>query len=116
MKTFRPNCHLKVDGEVLACPDYTVEGYAWNQGPDISMDTLPDGSQLNYIACTPLIVSGAPVEKLTYDPGQGGIRGRSAIGIRQGVWPCTAPGMAPAPPGRRRSCGMIWQLPAGRAP
>lgn len=84
MKTFHPNCHLKVDGEVLACPDYTVEGYAWNQGPDISMDTLPDGRALNYIACTPLIVSGTPVAKLTYDPGQGGRRGRSAIGIKAG--------------------------------
>lgn len=84
MKTFRPNCHLKAEGKVLACPAYTVAGYAWNQGPDISMDTLPDGSQLNYIACTPLIVSGAPVAKLTYDPGQGGRRGRSAIGIKAG--------------------------------
>ena len=84
MKTFRPNCHLKVEGRVLACPAYTVAGYAWNQGPDIFMDTLPDGSRLNYIACTPLIVSGAPVAKLTYDPGQGGRRGRSAIGIVAG--------------------------------
>ena len=84
MKTFRPNCHLKAEGRVLACPAYTVAGYAWNQGPDISMDTLPDGSQLNYIACTPLIVSGAPVAKLIYDAGQGGRRGRSAIGIKAG--------------------------------
>ena len=84
MKTFRPNCHLKAEGKVLACPAYTVAGYAWDQGPDISMDTLPDGRALNYIACTPLIVSGIPVAKLTYDPGQGGRRGRSAIGIKAG--------------------------------
>ncbi len=37
MQTFRPNCHLKAEGQVLACPDYAVAGYAWNQGPDIAM-------------------------------------------------------------------------------
>ena len=84
MSTFRPNCHLKAEGEVLCRPPYAVAGYAWQTGPDISMDTLPDDGQRNYIACTPLIVSGKAVDKLTYDPGQGGKRGRSAIGIKDG--------------------------------
>ena len=84
MKTFRPNCHLKAEGQVLACPEYAVAGYAWDKGPDIAMVTLPDRRRQNYIACTPLIISGAPVAKLTYDPGQGGRRGRSAIGIKAG--------------------------------
>ena len=26
MKTFRPNCHLKALGQVLACPEYAVAG------------------------------------------------------------------------------------------
>ena len=84
MSTFRPNCHLRADGVTLCSPDYNVAGYAWQTGPDIFMDTLPDESQRNYIACTPLIVSGKAVDKLTYDPGQGGKRGRSAIGIKDG--------------------------------
>ena len=84
MSTFRPNCHLKAEGEVLCRPPYAVAGYAWQTGPDISMDALPDDGQRNYIACTPLIVSGKAVDKLTYDPGQGGKRGRSAIGIKDG--------------------------------
>lgn len=82
MRTFEPNCHLKADGEVLCKPDYTVSGYSWNDGPDISMDTLPDPSQRNYIACTPLVLDGKPIANLTYDPGQGGKRGRTAIGIK----------------------------------
>lgn len=82
MSTFAPNCHLKAEGNVLCNPSYTVSGYAWQTGPDISMDVLPDNSQQNYIACTPLIVSSKPVEKLIYDAGQGGKRGRSAIGIK----------------------------------
>ena len=81
MRTLAVNCHLKVDGKVLASPDYTVAGYAWDQGPDIRMDALPDSAR-SYIACTPLIVSGKALSKLTYDPGQGGKRGRSAIGIK----------------------------------
>lgn len=82
MRTFEPNCHLKADGEVLCKPNYNVAGYAWNDGPDISMDTLPDPSQRNYIACTPLVLDGKPIANLTYDPGQGGKRGRTAIGIK----------------------------------
>ena len=84
MQTGAVNCHLKVDGEVIASPDYTVAGYAWNEGGDITMDTLPNAYARNYIACTPLIVSGKKLAKLTYDPGQGEKRGRSAIGIKQG--------------------------------
>ena len=84
MTTGAVNCHLKVDGEVIASPDYTVAGYAWDEGNDIALDTLPNSNRQNYIACTPLIVAGKKLSKLTYAPGQGGIRGRSAIGIKQG--------------------------------
>lgn len=80
-RTLAVNCHLKADGEVLASPAYTVAGYAWDQGPDIRMDVLPNSAR-SYIACTPLIVSGKALDKLTYDPGQGGKRGRSAIGLK----------------------------------
>ena len=82
MRTFEPNCHLKADGQVLCKPNYSVAGYAWNDGADISMDTLPDPSQRNYIACTPLVVAGRALPELTYDSGQGGKRGRTAMGIK----------------------------------
>lgn len=81
MRTMAVNCHLKADGKVQAAPSYTVAGYAWDTGPDIRMDMLPNSAR-NYIACTPLIVSGKAMSKLTYDPGQGGKRGRSAIGTK----------------------------------
>lgn len=84
MATFEPNCHLRAEGVSLCSPAYAVAGYAWQTGPDISMGILPDESQKNYIACTPLITDGSPIENLTYDPGQGGKRGRSAIGLKQG--------------------------------
>ena len=83
METFKPNCHLRVDGRTICTPAYDVAGYAWNNGPDISIDTLPDPTQRNYIACTPLVLDGKPIANLTYDPGQGGKRGRTAIGIKE---------------------------------
>lgn len=84
MASFLPVCHLKADGEVLSRPAYSVAGYAWDQGADIAMMTLPEAARRNYIACTPLVVDGKKVEALTYDPGQGGKRGRSAMGIKDG--------------------------------
>lgn len=84
MTTGKVNCHLKVDGDVIASPPYSVAGYAWNDGNDIHLDTLPNAYARNYIACTPLVVSGKKLSSLNYDPGQGGSRGRSAIGIKQG--------------------------------
>lgn len=83
MSTSAVLCHLKADGIVYADPPYSVAGYAWNTGEDFRMDMLPSVTA-NYIGCTPLIVSGKPLSKLTYDAGQGGKRGRSAIGIKQG--------------------------------
>ena len=84
MASFLPVCHLKADGEVLCRPAYSVAGYAWDRGADIAMMTLPEAARRNYIACTPLVVDGKKVEALTYDPGQGGKRGRSAMGIKDG--------------------------------
>lgn len=81
MKTGAVNCHLKADGRVIAKPNYTVYGFGWNVGNGIRMEVLPS-NQKNYIACTPLILHGNPIEKLTYDPGQGGSRARSAIGLK----------------------------------
>ena len=77
------NCHLKVDGKVIAAPAYTVDGYGWNEGADIAMTPLPSPTE-NYIAGEPLIVGGKKKEQLNYPAGVGGSRGRSAIGIKQG--------------------------------
>lgn len=84
MSTGKVNCHLKADGKVYANPPYTVYGYSWDSGSDIAEALIPATTRRNYIACTPLILAGKKLEKLTYDPGQGGSRGRTAIGIKQG--------------------------------
>lgn len=81
MTTGAVNCHLKADGNVIAKPGYTVYGLSWDTGKDMCMEVLPN-DQRNYIACTPLILNGNPLTKLTYADGMGGSRARSAIGLR----------------------------------
>lgn len=84
MRTGAVNCHLRVDGRTVKDPGYHVDGYAWDVGPDIRMEDLALSPARNYIGCTPLVKNGKAIPKLTYDPGQGGRRGRSAIGIKGG--------------------------------
>ena len=76
---------LKADGQVVFNPDppYTARGYAWETGPDIHMERVPCAAR-NYLACTELIVDGQPVAKPIYTPQQGGRRGRTAIGTKNG--------------------------------
>lgn len=81
MKTGAVNCHLKTEGRIIAKPPYTVYGLSWDAGKDVRMEVLPCPRR-NYIACTPLILNGTSLAKLTYDPGQGGSRARSAIGLK----------------------------------
>lgn len=96
MKTGAVNCHLKADGRVIAKPGYTVYGLGWDEGRDIRMEVLPSPRR-SYIACTPLILEGKPLAKLTYDPGQGGSRARSAVGLQGDklAMYCTTSGKTP---------------------
>lgn len=83
MSNYKINCHCKINGVVKCKPNYSARGFAWNTGSDIVMDILPDVIQKNYITCTPLIYDNhVKIPKLTYDAGQGGKRGRTAIGIK----------------------------------
>lgn len=94
LQTGKVNCHLKAAGKVLAAPTYHVYGYSWDTGSDIGIEWLPVDRRDNYIACTPLIVGGQAIPDLTYDSGQGGVRGRVAIGIKDTrlMLYCTADG------------------------
>ncbi len=77
-------CHLKVDGYVYAKDQYTYWGYAWDDGPDISMRVVPTENKRNYICCTELIHEKDPNPKPIYTKAQGGVRGRTAMGLKNG--------------------------------
>ena len=74
---------LKVDGKNLSSFPWTAYGYSWTTGPDIHMTALH--TDKNFIAVTPLIKDGAPIQKLSYAYAQGGKRGRSALGLKDGA-------------------------------
>ncbi|MBS5134829.1 MAG: N-acetylmuramoyl-L-alanine amidase [Oscillospiraceae bacterium] len=74
---------LKVGGKWLSSRPWTAYGYAWDQGGDIRL-TVDVGKE-NFLACTCLIGPWGPVEKPSYDAAQGGTRGRSAIGLKDGA-------------------------------
>ena len=90
---WRPTCHLKADGVVLADdPSYQPPGLVWDRGPDIHQATVPDHLALNYLSCCLLTASGAPEPKLYYNADVGGARGRAAVWLRGqelGVYACT---------------------------
>lgn len=90
---WRPTCHLKSDGVVLADdPSYQPPGLAWDRGPDIHQATVPDYLALNYLSCCLLTASGAPEPKLYYNADVGGARGRAAVWLRGqelGAYACT---------------------------
>lgn len=72
---------LKADGRLLSqTPWGDMAGYGWNSPSDISQTTNWQKYD-NYIATSPLIVNGKPLDKIPYDSAQGGRRPRSAMGI-----------------------------------
>lgn len=86
-------CNVKADGKVVNDPGWTEYGYAWNTGPDISMDIIPN-SKKNYIGCVQLKAGKEPA----YQPDMGGKRGRTAMGLAGSnlVLYCTGDGTADA--------------------
>lgn len=102
---------LKVGGAMLSGTPWRPMGYAWDKGPDIHMTSEYEGAA-NFIAVTALISSGEPVDKPSYGSAQGGKRGRSAIGLRDGSLAlyCSSDGADAATPETLRDelAGLGW--------
>lgn len=78
MATFKPVCHLKVDGQVLAKDQWTYWGYGWS-GADLQL--MSDYSRAeNYIACACLVRDGKK-EPLYVASALKGARQRTALGV-----------------------------------
>ena len=74
---------LKVGGKNLSSFPWSAYGYSWDDVPDIHLSL--QHTQRNFIAVTPLIKDGETIEKLSYAYAQGGKRGRSAMGLKDGA-------------------------------
>lgn len=80
MAQWRAVCHLRADGQTYARDPYTYRGYAWDNGPDISMQLIPAEERHNYICGVALLLAGKPLG-LDYPAELGGARPRSALGL-----------------------------------
>lgn len=78
MSNFKPVCHLKVDGKVLAEDQYKYWGYGWD-AEDFPALVLDYDQMDNYICCVCMVRSGK-AEKMIYNSGVSGSRQRTAIG------------------------------------
>ena len=71
---WKPTCHLKQEGKILANDPYTYWGYSWNNAEDFAMRVVPDTSKNNYICCRSLIENGKKLkdEEIRYNSDVGG--------------------------------------------
>ena len=84
--SWKPTCHLKKDGKVLASSSDVYRGFRWNNVGDFGQSRIPTEAQgfANYYACCALIVNGSayPDNLVFYNEDVKGVRGRTGIGIK----------------------------------
>ena len=84
--SWKPTCHLKKDGEVLASSSDVYRGFRWNNVGDFGQSRIPTEAQgfANYYACCTLIANGSayPDDLIFYNKDVRGTRGRTGIGIK----------------------------------
>lgn len=78
LSTFKPACHLKVDGQVLAADQYTYFGFGWNT-TDIQCISNYTNFK-NFICCVCMVKDGQAVP-MYYDANVGRACERTALGI-----------------------------------
>ena len=84
--SWRPTCHLKKDGKVLASSSDVYRGFRWNNVGDFGQSRIPTEAKgfANYYACCALIANGSayPDNLVFYNEDVKGVRGRTGIGIK----------------------------------
>lgn len=79
--TLKPCCVYRTHGVTVTKEKYGYWCYAWNKGSDIHMVHSNDIEKYQYaFACSAMLKDGANTI-LTYNKDQGGVRGRSAVGL-----------------------------------
>ena len=84
--SWKPTCHLKKDGKVLASSSDVYRGFRWNEVGDFGQSRIPTEAKgfANYYACCTLIANGSayPDNLVFYNEDVQGTRGRTGIGIK----------------------------------
>ena len=83
MRTYKPNCDVKVNGKVLNKDPWAFWGYGWNNGELPKVVNSNDISNVeNFISCLWAIHNGEKQPVNDNDGGMGGTRGRTAFGFK----------------------------------
>lgn len=82
LRTGKPACHLRIDGQTIASEDWTRPGFGWNSGTAnlhyVQANTMGDYN--NFIDCVEIVHDKKPCA-LSYPSDMGGVRGRTVFGI-----------------------------------
>lgn len=98
MSKYKPVCHLKINGSVIASDPYGYWGYAWDNDDSVPTLTSNYSGFDNYICCICAAKDGRP-EPINVGNELRGKRGRTAIGFKKDgtcVILCTKDGTADA--------------------
>lgn len=82
LKSYKPCCHLKINGKVLYKPDYTAWAISWDSPANFAVRAVPAGFA-NYMACVKCIIDGRKVD-MDYQPDMAYPCNRLAIGVKDG--------------------------------
>src|SRR5574344_2252890 len=80
MTTFKPVCHLKADGAVLASAPWTAFGLGWDTA-DVALCAVPAPEKRNYISCVCMVRGGAIEDMSGIDGALKGSRPRTGFGV-----------------------------------
>lgn len=96
LKTLKPCCHLKVDGNVLCKPNYTAWGISWNTPSDFCVERVAS-NKANYVECVHAVIAGKKIDPMNYGKDMAYACNRVAVGTKNGqfAYYCTEDNLTP---------------------
>ena len=85
LKSLKPCCHLKANGNVLCKPKYTAWGISWNEPEDFCVERV-ENKKKNYAECGHLIIGGKKVEQINCGADMKYPCNRVAVGVKDGMF------------------------------
>lgn len=84
LRSGKPCCHLKADGQVKCAPDYTAWAIAWTKPADFRVMSVPTAEKENWMECVHAIIAGKKIEKMNYGKDMKYSTHRTAVGTKNG--------------------------------
>lgn len=81
MRSFTPNCWLRANGQTFHTENWSDWGYGWDKNSPVMVSSDDCRKYQNFISCVAIIKDGQALP-LYYPSEIGGVRPRSAIGVK----------------------------------